>query len=244
MTLRVLFFFRHLAISLGIAGIVVWLIFWEWYPSPLHKALAVTDIFLLLLAVDVVLGPCLTLLVCKAGKKNLYFDLAVIFSLQLAALGYGLWTVAQARPAWLVFNVDRFDLVQVIDIDADSQARAAPAYRQPGWLGPQWVAALPPVDRAERNRLVFESAMGGSDLPQRPDLYVPLEQVSDELARQVSALDSLRRFNDAERVNAVLGAWPQARGWLPLMARAQPMVVLMGPEPAQVLAVVALKPWE
>lgn len=86
--------------------------------------------------------------------------------------------------------------------------------------------------------------MGGSDLPQRPDLYVPLEQVSDELARQVSALDSLRRFNDAERVDAVLGAWPQARGWLPLMARAQPMVVLMGPEPAQVLAVVALKPWE
>lgn len=123
MTLRVLFFFRHLAISLGIAGIVVWLIFWEWYPSPLHKALAVTDIFLLLLAVDVVLGPCLTLLVCKAGKKNLYFDLAVIFSLQLAALGYGLWTVAQARPAWLVFNVDRFDLVQVIDIDADNPVR-------------------------------------------------------------------------------------------------------------------------
>lgn len=237
-------FLLHLLCSLAIALGALGLVFGVWYPAPLHLALAVTNIFVLLLVVDVTLGPLLTLVVYRPGKKSLKFDLAVIVLLQLAALGYGLWTVAQGRPAWLVFNVDRFDVVQVIDIDADSQARAALAYGQPGWLGPQWVAALPPVDRAERNRLVFESAMGGSDLPQRPDLYVPLEQVSDELARQVSALDSLRRFNDAERVDAVLGAWPQARGWLPLMARAQPMVVLMGPEPAQVLAVVALKPWE
>lgn len=44
-------------------------------------------------------------------------DLTVIAVLQLGALSYGLWTVAEGRPAWLVFAVDRFELVRVLDID-------------------------------------------------------------------------------------------------------------------------------
>ncbi len=59
----------HLAISALIALTVIGLVFFIWYPSPLHTALGVTQIFLILLAVDVVLGPLLTLLVYKAGKK-------------------------------------------------------------------------------------------------------------------------------------------------------------------------------
>ncbi len=38
------------------------LVFGVWYPAPLHQALGVTKIFLLLLLVDVVLGPLMTLL--------------------------------------------------------------------------------------------------------------------------------------------------------------------------------------
>lgn len=44
-------------------------------------------------------------------------DLIIIVLLQLSALIYGLHTMAEGRPAWLVFNVDRFDLVRVNDID-------------------------------------------------------------------------------------------------------------------------------
>ncbi len=151
MTPRIKAFLIHLGISLVVAVAAMALVFGLWYPSPLHAALGVTGIFLLLLAVDVVLGPCLTLVVFKPGKKTLVMDLTAIALLQLSALAYGVWTVAEGRPAWLVFAVDRFELVRVLDIDERKLEQADLAYRQPSLLGPQWVAASNPVDSDERN---------------------------------------------------------------------------------------------
>lgn len=65
-------FALHLAISALIALAVIGLVFFIWYPAPLASATGVTRIFLLLLAVDVILGPSLTLLVNKPGKKRWY----------------------------------------------------------------------------------------------------------------------------------------------------------------------------
>lgn len=85
---------------------------------------------------------------------------------------------------------------------------------------------------------------GGADIAQRPELYRPLEEAVERMKAKALPLERLSTFNAPDQVAEVLAAWPQASSWMPLMARAQPMVVLMGPEPAQVLAVVALKPWE
>ena len=143
----------HLAISALIALAVIGLVFFIWYPTPLHTAVGVTQIFLILLAVDVVLGPLLTLLVYKVGKKTLVMDLTVIALLQLSALGYGLWTVAEGRPAWLVFSIDRFELVRINDIDERKLDEAATEYRKPSWFGPKWVAGLSPTNIEEKNEL-------------------------------------------------------------------------------------------
>lgn len=235
-------FFLHLGLSGVIAVLALLLVFKLWYPAPLHTAVGVTHIFLLLLLVDMILGPLLTLLVYKVGKKSLVFDLAVIAVLQLSALGYGLWTVAEGRPAWLVFNADRFDLVRVLDIDLRKLERALPEYRQPSWLGPRWVAAAPPSDNAERNDLIFEAVQGGSDLPQRPDLYHPLAESGKAMRARLHALSELQGFNSIERVQAVTKRWPEADSWLPLMA-STPMVVLLHQETVEVVAIVDLRPW-
>jgi hypothetical protein len=128
MPVRIKAFLMHLGFSVFIGLCTLSLVFLVWYPAPLHTALNVTHIFLLLLLVDVILGPCLTLLVFKVGKKTLVFDLSVILLFQLA-LGYGVWTVFSARPAWLVFNVDRFDVVQAVEIDTRKLNEAAPEFR-------------------------------------------------------------------------------------------------------------------
>lgn len=237
-------FLVHLATSAVIALLVVLLVFRLWYPAPLHTALGVTHIFLLLLLVDVVLGPLLTLLVYKVGKRTLVFDLAVIACLQLSALGYGLWTVAEGRPAWLVFNADRFDLVQVVDIDGQQSQNARPEYRSAPWTGPQWVGAATPEDIKQRNALVFESVMGGSDMPQRPNLYRPLTEMTEQLRGRALPLQALLSYNAEEQVRNALAAWPEANAWLPLMARVKPMVVLLNSERAEVVAVVDLRPWK
>lgn len=242
MSLRTEAFFIHLSLSAVLAVLALLLVFKLWYPAPLHVAVGVTQIFLLLLLVDVVLGPLLTLLVCKPGKKTLVLDLTVIAILQLSALCYGLWVVAEGRPAWLVFNSDRFDLVRVLDIDERKLDGALPEYRNPSMSGPRWVAAVSPVGADARNELMFEAALGGSDLPQRPDFYRPLVDVQDEIRQRSRAMSGLQDFNSVEDVQAITRKWPAAGSWLPLMAGV-PMVVLLHKESYEVLAVVDLRPW-
>ena len=69
--------------------------------------------FFLVMSVDVVLGPVLTFAVFNRAKgvRHLRRDLAVIGVLQTAALAYGLHTVYIVRPVAMVFEVDRFRLV-------------------------------------------------------------------------------------------------------------------------------------
>ncbi|NNT94247.1 TfpX/TfpZ family type IV pilin accessory protein [Stutzerimonas nitrititolerans] len=237
-------FLLHLAASVAIALIALILVLLVWYPAPLHEAQNVTHILLLLLIIDVILGPVLTLLVFKVGKKNLFMDLAVIASLQLAALGYGLWTVAEGRPAWIVYNVDRFDVVTVADIDNRLLDEAPTLYRNVPWSGPQWVGAVRPDDPEQRNTILFEATLGGNDIAQRPNLYRPLEEMTNAMQQRARPLSSLNDFNDPATVNDVLYKWPDAAAWVPLMARAKPMVVLLGENKSEVIAIVELDPWK
>src|SRR5690554_1755235 len=131
----------HLLLSACVLTAAVYLIFWIWYPAPLHTAAGVTHIYLIILLADLLIGPLLTFIVYKHDKKELRIDLAIILLLQIGAFLYGSYAVAQGRPAWLVFVVDDFELVSPADIDqrhaetlnADDQASF--------WSGPQWIAA-------------------------------------------------------------------------------------------------------
>lgn len=244
MPARLKAFLLHLAASALIALLALLLVFRLWYPAPLHEALGVTHIFLLLLLIDVILGPLLTLLVYKTGKKTLVMDLAIIAALQLAALGYGLWTVAEGRPAWIVYNADRFDVVTVVDIDTRQLDEALPEYRNAPWTGPRWVGATRPDDIEQRNSIIFEAVQGGYDLAQRPYLYRPLTEMTQAIQQRAQPLDKLTDFNDATAVRDALYNWPDAAAWVPLMARVKPMVVLLGKNHSDVLAIVDLNPWK
>lgn len=242
MSLRLRFFLTHLTASIIVALLGVLLVFGLWYPAPLHQAVGVADIFLLLLLVDVLLGPLLTLIVFKPGKPSLVFDLTVIVCLQLAALLYGFSALAEGRPVWLVFSVDRFDLIRGVDIDEQKLEGASEPYRATSWLGPRWVAAVIPENFAQRNAVVFE-AVGGLDISQRPDLYQPLVNVASAMRNKSHHLGELRSYNSAEAVARALARWPQADAWLPLKASVKAQVVLIDKKAAKVVAVVDLAPW-
>jgi hypothetical protein len=235
-----------LSVSILVALISLALVFKVWYPAPLDRALDVRHIYFLVLAVDVTLGPVITFIIFNPRKRRreLLLDMACVIAVQLAALGYGQWAIAQGRPAWLVFNADRFDLTQASDIAARYQAHAAPAYRHAPWTGPRWVASVNPTDPAQRNELVLESAGGGADLPQRPDLFTPLAGQKAALLAKAFPLEKLNQFNLPVQVKKALAPWPQADAWLPLMARVRPMTVLIQRSTGQPLAVVDLRPWQ
>jgi len=234
----------HLAASALLALISLFLVFVVWYPAPLHKAVGVTEIFLILLGVDVVIGPLLTFVVFKQGKKSLRFDLATIVCLQLTAFAYGLWTVAEGRPVWLVFSADRFDLVQAYQLDSRKLDKARPQYLSPSWFGPQWVAARLPDDAEQRTTILFETLTTGVDVAQRPDLYLPLSDLAESIRAKAKPLTELKQFNSPDEVVKVLAAWQEADAYLPMMSSAKAVTVLLNKESAQVLTIVDLNPWK
>ena len=237
-------FLVHLAGSVLLALAALALVYGVWYPSPLDKAAGVSVIVLFMLTCDVVLGPLLTFVVYKVGKRSLRFDLAVIVVVQLAAFAYGIYIIAQGRPAWLVFNVDRFDVTLANELDQRHLNETKPEYRFPSWTGPKWVASVNPTDIEKRNQLVMESVEGGPDLPQRPDLFQSLDTETNSIRARAKPLSQLTQFNGASEITEATSQWPHADAWLPLMSRNRSMVVLVNREQARPVAIVDLKPWK
>lgn len=234
----------HLLVSFVIALAVVALVFGLWYPTPLHEAVGATQIFLILLGVDVCLGPLLTLIVYKPNKKSIVMDLTIIALLQVSALAYGIYAMAEARPAWLVYNSGRFELIRVNDINNDRINEAAIAYQQPSKFGPQWVAVKQSMN-GKRRSLLMEAAVGSLEVPDRPNNYEPLSKQLHSLQNHARKLNSLAKFNNTDTLEDVLGAdWESLEYvWLPLIASSKDMVVLLNPVTGEPIKVINLRPW-
>lgn len=241
---RFKFFFSHLFISLVIALLVMGLVFFIWYPSLLSQAVGVTHIFLMLLAIDVIIGPVLGFMVYKEGKKTLKMDLSIIILLQALALGYGVYSIFEGRPAWLAYNVDRFELVRNNEIITDHIEQAQPQYQHPSWLKPQIVAVEFAQDHQTRQNEMFAEVLGGISIAQRPERYVPFSQAKTQLQQRAQPLSTLKQLNDPATVDQILKQYPEATAWVPLKASAVDMVVLVNPEKAQVVKIVDLRPWK
>ena len=193
------------------------------------------------------IGPILTLIVYKKDKPSLKFDLSVIVALQIAALSYGMHTVFEGRPAFIVFNADRFDVTRALDIEPGSFKKAQLSNNSSAivsWFGPQWVAAVASPDSKRRQEIMFSSAQGGSDWPQLPELFVPLEQVKNQILTKSSPLQILRALVDETNENNALIDWNNKNiKWLPLRGKAKNMVVLIEADSAKVIRIVDINPW-
>ena len=112
----------HLLSSICVAAFVGVLVFLLWYPPPFLVISGGGSLFILIMAVDVGLGPTLTAVAASTGKPigELRRDLALIVVVQVAGLMYGLHTLALARPVLVSFEIDRFRVVTAADIDPES----------------------------------------------------------------------------------------------------------------------------
>lgn len=244
MSKRLKFFLGHLVISFFIALIVVGVVFFVWYPYPLAKAVGVTHIFLMMLAIDVIIGPLLGLLVYKEGKKTLKMDLGVIILIQLSALSYGVFSIAKGRPVWLAYYVDDFQVIRNNEILDQDIEKALPQYQQPSWLKPQFVGVEFATDKKIRSDDMFAEVLGGISLAQKPERYVPLDKVKNQIQQRAQKLELLKQFNDQQSVHKVLAKYPQADAFVPLKATAVDMTVLINKEKGEVVKIVDLRPWE
>ncbi len=116
----------HLLISLIVAGLTAMVVFGLWYPQPYRFLLEITGIYLIILVVDVVCGPLLTLILAspKKSTRERTLDFSLIGCIQIIALAYGMFSVWQARPVALVFEVDRLVVVTANEVQVDQLPQA------------------------------------------------------------------------------------------------------------------------
>ena len=169
--------FVHLACSAGVAFLAAGLVLGLWYPFPYRELSGGRELFLLVVTVDMVCGPLLTMVLFNAKKPRaeLWRDLGMVALIQLGALGYGLWTVWEARPLFLVQEIDRFKVIATPDLRGASTSALSAALQPRWWQGPQTVAIREPYDDKERETVLFESVQGGRDYAERPEFYLPYE---------------------------------------------------------------------
>ena len=240
----------HLLGSGLIALVSAIAVFLFWYPGLLGYASGVASIFLLLLAVDVVAGPFVTLIVFDRKKKELKRDLIVVVFFQVLALLYGLNALFVARPVYLVFNSDRFDVVYANDIsDAEIAKAVSLKYRSLPWTGPKLVAAKLPDDIAERNEILFSAVGGGPDVQHMPKYYKPYDDLMTAVAGRVQPLSMLREINNEKKIEVeeLIKKYAELKvevGFVPLKARVNDLSVLINKSSGEIVEIVDLKPWK
>jgi len=239
----------HLSLSALLAAAVLALVLLTWYPQPMPRLLGVGSILLIMLGVDVVLGPIFTFIVFDRRKKRLAWDLATIAALQLAALAYGLYTLHQGRPAFVVLVKDRFEIVSPADIlPSDLAAAKDNPFAQSRITGPRWVSIRTPESASERQAIMMEALENGRDMQHHPRLYADYEsQVSEALTRSLP-LSKLRTLNpssgsEIDTAVAATGLSESALHYLPMRGPASDGAVLVSQADGRVLKVLALKPW-
>ena len=240
----------HLAISAAIAASVIGLMLLLWYRPPFFSALGGQHILLILLGVDVVLGPVFTLMIFNPGKSRraLTFDLSVIAILQAAALIYGTSVMFQARPVFVVFSRDSFDLVTANMLSGAGYCPGQnPDYRSLPLTGPVYVYSELPTDIKERNEVVL-GAFSGKDLPQFPQYYMPYKAhmaTVGQAARPIAELKKLNPEHIADIDDAVRasGRAESDVGFVPMRAKYRDETVLVGKSDGNILGLLPTRPW-
>jgi len=221
---KFLAFSIHLSISLLVALLAAALVFILWYPYPYREISGGRELFTLIMVVDVIIGPFITLVAFNPDKsrREKWLDFSVIGLTQFCALLYGLWTVAQARPVHMVFEYDRFRVVHAVDVDSELLKRAVPALRSLPWSGPTYLS-LRPITANEQVDMTL-AAISGMPLSARPELWQSYQAGRDAILTAAHpAEELLNRFpqHQAEIEHAVAATKQSidTLAYLPLTAR-------------------------
>jgi len=248
MKFRLKAFGLHLLGSTTALTLILGALYLGWYHWPGWYLSEAVHVILVMVGVDVVLGPLLTLIVANSKKslRELGRDIGIIVTVQLVALIYGTTTLWSGRPLYYAFSTDCLEVVQASDIDAE--ARKASERQKlalaPYWYSrPRWIWAPLPEDSEEAQKIVGSALQGGADVTALPQYYKPWDQGLKDLHAQLKKVDEIRYFSPKqkkllkERMQAAGLAVDQADG-IVLMGRGPSLLAVIDPASLQIKAII------
>ena len=160
----------HLWPGILVLAAIACLVLFAWYPYPFTQLTDSGKYAILLIICAVLIGPALTWLVYKQGKRGLLLDLVVIALIQLTAIGWGTGALYLQRPYFMVFALDRFDVLSLGDVEVSSIEN--PQFRDKPFKGPILLFANMPSDSQGRQKLLQEVMFEGKpDIQFRPEAW-------------------------------------------------------------------------
>jgi len=248
MGFRLKAFAAHAASSACALALILSALYLGWYRWPGWYVTNFVHVMTILLSVDVTMGPLFTLLVANPQKPRrvLARDIAVIVTLQLAALVYGVSTLWSGRPLYYAYSTRELEAVAASQIPTKEVELARHQNPQfaPHWYSlPSWVFAAVPTDAAARKRTMEEAKVLGVDVTQMPRYFEPLQRAGDVLRAQLQKVDDIFIFTRAEKRllkdrMAQRGLPTDQANCLYMIGRDRPVLVVFDPTTLNLLTLV------
>jgi hypothetical protein len=222
-----------------------------WYSWPGWVLTNVARVVMVMVGVDVVLGPTLTFIIARASKprRELTRDIGVIVAMQLCALGYGTVSLWNGRPMYYAFSENVLQLVQAYDIDDGEAAlgRQQNPKLAPHWYSlPRWVWAPLPQDAQVSEKIVRSAITGGDDVTSMPRYFKPWSEGLNDLRARLKKVDNVAYFAPEEKKTLkermrAAGLATDELNAIPLTGRGHPLLAVIDPATATIKAILRAK---
>jgi len=238
---------NHLWPTLLVLAALAGLILFAWYPYPFRQFGESGKFSLVLMITAAAAGPALTWFVYKKGKRGLLLDLWVISLVQLAAIAWGAHSLYQNRPYFMVYTVDRFEVLSKRDVDSDWITDSR--FLDKPFAGPILLYANMPSDPVAFQKLLREVMFEGKpDLQFRPEhwsLYTERKQLVLEKSRPLDDLRGARpdSAGDVDRLVNKHGGDINRFRFVPALLRQGQFAVILDDGNGEVIDSLLINPW-
>jgi hypothetical protein len=251
MRFRLKAFSLHLVSSVSVLTLILGSLYFGWYRWPGWHLTDVTTVVLVMVCVDVALGPTLTFIVAnqKKSRRELTRDIGIIVVVQLCALIYGSVSLWNGRPLYYAFSESVLQCVQAYDIDAKEAeiGRRQNPTLAPHWYSlPRWIWAPLPQTAEEREKIVASAVTGGDDVISMPMYFKPWGDGLASLRSKLKKVDDVAYFpkNEKkklkERMKAA-GLPDDQLNAMPLTGRGYPLLAVFDPATLKITGILKAK---
>lgn len=185
----------HFGLSFAVFLALLVIILTVWYPGILFDLSGGWEGLRIVIGVDLVLGPVLTLIVFKADKPSLKFDLSSIAVFQLLCLAGGVWVVFNERPVVLALEYDTIYSLSAREFTA--YGNEFDSLRNLKGPFPKTVYIELPDDDVQAVTLAIEKQLNGEPLFGNAENYLPLASSAEIVRSRFRKEDELLGAADA-----------------------------------------------
>jgi hypothetical protein len=246
MHFRLKAFSLHLISSATVLTLILGSLYLGWYRWPGWYLTDVKTVVLVMVCVDVVLGPTLTLIIANRTKSRrvLARDIGIIVAVQLCALTYGSVSLWNGRPLYYAYSEGVLQLVQAYDINAKEAAlgrQLNPAFA-PHWYSlPRWIWVPLPENQEEATKIVTSTITGGDDVISMPRYFKSWDACLPSLRSQLKKVDDVAYFAKSEKKKLkgemkATGLVDDQLDAMPLTGRGHPLLAVFDPASLKIIA--------